>query len=293
MGKVRRPAITDGEARTHWFLVELRNLANPVAGATVSALITLWTVQPSGTLWDLPAVLHLIVAALVAAVWLGCYFTLLRPRYSELARKNEELEADIDEAHEALQDALDSLLMHLLKDKSWATPEHRISTYSVEHDRFVLLSRRSVNPMHERRGRSTYALEKGVIGLAWQKQSAKNSFDVSTREEWEEILVSSGGFTAEEAASLTMFSRSILAIRIDTAADDKVGMLVIEAEGKEAFDPNVADSLRRRPLFAAIVHLVAGWHEHFPRAKEWQHERDNDQHKRYLTEPEWKNPAAP
>lgn len=286
----RRPAITSGEAKTHWFLVELRNLANPALGAAASVLFTLWTVQDRDSLWSLPSVLLLLGAIVLIAVWIWGYFTWLRPRYSELAKDQALAEDDLRQAQAALQAALDSLLMHLLKDRSIADPSCRVSAYSVEQDRFVLLSRRSVNPTLERRGRRTYPLEKGVIGQAWARQSARSNFDVESREEWEAELVSSEGFTGEEARALTMLSRSILAVRVDSPADDKIGMLVFESESTDAFAASSAEALRRRPLFSAVADLISGWHEHFPRAKEWNQERDGGPAVRYLAEPAWKNP---
>lgn len=285
-----RPAITAGEAKTHWFLVELRNLANPALGVGSSVLFTLWTVQERDSLWSVPALWLLIGALAMLAVWIWGYFSWLRPRYSELAKEKARAEEDLGEAQAALQAALDSLLMHLLKDRSSANPSCRVSAYSVEHDRFVLLSRRSVNPTLERRGRQTYPLEKGVIGQAWERQSATSNFDVETREEWESELVSSGGFTVEEARGLTMLSRSIVAVRVDSATDDKIGMLVLESESNGAFAASSVETLRKRPLLGAVADLIAGWHEHFPRAKEWNQQRDSGQVVHYLAEPAWKNP---
>lgn len=290
MGDDHRPAITPGEAKTHWFLVELRNLANPALGVASSVLFTLWTVEESDSLWSFPALWLLIGALVMLAVWVWGYFSWLRPRYSELAKEKALAEEDVSEARAALQAALDSLLMHLLKDRSSANPSCRVSAYSVEHDRFVLLSRRSTNPTFERRGRQTYPLEKGVIGQAWERQSARSNFDVETRDEWEAELVSSGGFTADEARGLTMLSRSIVAVRVDTATDDKIGMLVLESESKDAFAAGSADALRKRPLFGAVADLISGWHEHFPRAKEWHQQRDSGQFVHLLAEPAWKNP---
>lgn len=290
MTKKFRPTITSGEAKTHWALVELRNLTNPALGAGVSALVTLWTVQTDDARWAFPS-LFLILGALVLAVgWLIGYLTFLRPRYSELAHDNAVTEQDLADAHGGLQAALDSLLMHLLKDRGVAKPTCRISAYSVERDQFVLLSRSSVNPMHERRGRPTYALDTGVIGEAWAREGARQRFVVDTREEWEAELVSSGGFIPEDARALKMFSKSIIAVRVDTASGNKVGMLVLESEDKDEFAPSSVEALRKRPLTLAVTDLIAGWHEHFPRAKELHRELEGGTPKRYLSEPSWKNP---
>lgn len=292
MSKKPRPAITTGEARTHWFLVELRNLANPAIGAAISVLVTLWTVQDDAERWPWYENWLVRAALVLVCVWVIGYFTFLRPRYSEYAKQKEVAENDLADAQRALQASLDSLLTHLMKDRSVHKPTCRISAYSVEHDRFVLLSRRSVNPVHEKRGRSTYSLETGVIGDAWAREGARQRFDVDTREEWEEELVESGGFSPDEAKALTMFSRSLIAVRVDTSDGDKVGMLVLESEDRDEFQPSSVDALRKRPLTQAVASLIAGWHEHFPRAKEWHHEIENGKAKQYLSEPAWKNPAS-
>lgn len=170
MAKKLRPAITAGEARAHWFVVELKNLANPAIGAGLSVLVTLWTVQPQAERWPLHESPFAVWAILLALAWILGYFTILRPRYSELAQSKAVAERDLADAHRALQASLDSLLSHLLDDRSVNKPTCRVSAYSVEHDRFVLLSRRSTNPMHERRGRPTYSLDTGVIGEAWTRE---------------------------------------------------------------------------------------------------------------------------
>lgn len=286
-----RPTITPGEARTHWFLVELRNLANPIIGAAISVLVTLWTVQTNAERWPLQENPLAWGAVGLTVLWVIGYFTFLRPWYSELAKDKAVVERDLSEAHRALQAALDSLLWQLLKDRSADKPTCRISAYSVEHDRFVLLSRRSVNPIHEKRGRSTYPLQSGVIGEAWAREGARQRFDVDSREEWEAELVSAGGFSLEDARALKMFAKCVIAVRVDGAGGDKVGMLVLESEENDEFAPSTVDALRRRPLTGAIASLIAGWHEHFPRAKEWNHEREHGKQKQYLEEPAWKNPG--
>lgn len=285
-----RPTITDGEARTHWVLVELRNLLNPAFGAAATFLITLWTVQPESARGTWPALLLLVGALALVVAWLVGYFTFLRPRYSELSRDKALLDQDLGDAHKALQAALDSLLSHLIRDQGFAKPTCRISAYSVEHDQFVLLSRRSTNPMHERRGRATYELGVGVIGDAWAREGAHQRFDVDTRAEWEAELVASGGFSVETAQSLKMFSKSLIAVRVDSAEGDKIGMLVLESEDADEFTASSIDRLRRRPLTSAVTELISGWHQHFPRAKEWHYELESGKPKRYLAEPQWKNP---
>ena len=278
---------TPGERHTHWVLVETRNLANPAFAAVASWLITVWSTHDANELWQLPTLWWLAAAIVAVMVWLVCYFTLLRPRYSELAQRVARTEAEIQGAQHALQSVLEAALAQLMIDRGFANAESRISAYSVEHDRFVLLARHSTNPVLERRGRPTYPLDKGVIGQAWAAGSATRTDDVESRQEWEEMLVDSGEFTADEAAALTMWARSICAVRVDLGTH-KLGMIVIESEMKGAFADGTAKHLRGRPIYSAVSDIVQ-WHEHFPRAKEWHDERMNGQATQRLQEPAWKS----
>lgn len=291
MGSERRTAITAGSERTHWILVELRSLLTPVASAGTSILLTLWTAK-SDNLWAFPQLLYLCGALLLGMIWLWGYLTWLRPRYSELAKKKAQLESELEDARLALQSALDALLTQLLKDLNLDVPSVRVSVYSVEGDRFVLLSRRSANASYERRGRPTYPLDQGVIGRAWSQRSATHSFEVSSRDEWNNELVLSGNFSIEDASSLTMLARSIAAVRVDTGESNPVGMIVFESDEPDAFESKFVERLRRRPICNAITSVVTGWHEHFPRAKEYSIEAKNGRKVGILKEPEWKAPGS-
>lgn len=287
-----RPPITAGAERTHWFIIEARNLLNPVLTTTAGVFLTLWT-SKSGELFSMPHMRWLIAALAVAGVWLWGYFSWLRPKYSELAKQKAQIEIELKDARRALQAALDSLLLHLLKDMKMHNPSYRISAYSVEGDMFVLLSRRSQNAGYERRGRPAYPLNQGVIGKAWNLCSATNNFNVDTREEWESELVSSGNFTVEEARALTMFSPSVVAVRVDAPDDSPVGMVVIESGLSDGFKPNTISTLRGRATFNAVTSLITGWHEHFPRAKEYKSESENGKTENLLVEPKWKTAPQP
>lgn len=281
-------APTNGEKKTHWALVEVRNLVNPALAAIASVLVTVWVGHGVSSLLTWPALIYASIALATIAVWALCYFWLLRPRYSELAQQLETTKLELNGAQRALQDTLDTALTHLLVDLKLNTPECRVSAYSVEGEQFVLLSRQSSNPRHEKRGRATYALDKGVIGQAWARDSAFRVYSAQTRAEWDREMASTGDFTIDEARALTMFARSILAIRVDQAQTEKVGMLVFESTEPDAFDATSAGKMRRRGLHAAIADVIA-WHDHFPRAKDWKDERSGKGAVNRLEEPAWKS----
>lgn len=284
--------VTVGERRTHWILVELRNLANPILAGIVSVFVTIWSTYLPDDAWGWRGGLPFLVVAVAFTIfWAVAYFTFLRPRYSELARDLAETQAERDAAQHALHRVLEAALAYLLNDIRADSSDTRVSAYSVEDDRFVLLTRHSPNPTFDKRGRDTYPLEQGVIGQAWARSSAHRVYDVENRDEWEEVLVNSGEFTPDEASALTMFSRNILAIRIDHGPAEKVGMLVIESQRADAFKESDTDRVRRRPLCSAVGDLIR-WHEHFPRAKDWHDERNGRLVAPRLDEPAWKSSPA-
>jgi|SRR5690625_410389 len=277
--------------KLYLLLLEFKNLVNPALSAGISLFITLWISYPAEERWRSPAVKYVVLSALLIIAWIVSYLTWLRPRYSELVRKNNDQQSELQSTRTALQAALDSLLRNMLEDSKLANSTCRVSAYAVTDDRFVLLSRYSMNTKHEKRGRSTYPLNQGVIGLAWERGSDLTHFNVETRSEWEVELVNSGRFNADEAKKLTMFARAILAVRIDAGDGTKVGVLVFESENASQFQPNMISQVRRRSLFNPIQELISGWSEQFPRVKEWDEERRRGTKIRLLDEPEWKNPA--
>lgn len=281
-------APTKGERRTHWALVELRNIAGTLIAGAASVVFTLWTVQVD--MWTRPGIYYGWIAASIVVLWFAGYFWFLTPRYSHLAKAKAAAEEEAKGAQKALQDALDTSLAHLAAELKRESSDYRVSAYSVEDDGFVLLSRHSKNPELEQRGRPVYPLTKGVIGEAWRRGSSYRTYDVKDRAEWEAALVATGDFSAEVAAGMTMMARSILGVRVDLSTTSKVGMVVIESTQANAFEQADADKMRRRGLFSAIANII-GWHEHFPRARDWHDERDGKETQPRLDEPTWK--AAP
>lgn len=283
--------------RFSWWVQSYR-VAGPVL---LSAAIT-WLVTLS-TLYEWPARGLLDLAqwgglkwALLALVPLGLlilgHFYYFRPTYAEMVRERDIARGESREYARALQSALDELLRRLLNHVSGDCNDCRLSAYSVEDDEFVLLARASVNPLHERRGRTHYPLNKGVIGRAWQHVRALVNFEHTQRDLWEQQQHEEQDFTVDEAKGLSMQSNSLLALRLDSPTQ-KVGVIVFECTEPAEFNLKTQQKLERSLLVQVLISMVASSHQHFQRVRERQSERADGPSKTFLEEPAWKSsPAA-
>ena len=87
-----------------------------------------------------------------------------------------------------------------------------------------------------------------------------------------------------------MSSRSILALRLDTTSDEKLGMLVLESENEDKFTARNGAELRRSTVYRAMVDILAASHTQLPRVLERAQERAGAKNaERLLEEPVWKN----
>lgn len=281
----------DGVEKLHWFLKGARDPLTVFLSAAAVFCFTMWTSFPSAERIVTGVIWWGIGGAAAGLIYIVGLFTFLRPTYGALAKKEAYAQQALKSTRKSLQSTIDTLLqiqMKLLRLDGDSGV--RISVYSVEHDEFVLIARRSKNPEHERRGRPSYPLQQGVIGDAWRSDSANYVSKATTRAEWNAECVEQG-FTEEEAAALTMMARSTAAIRIDTFAGDKVGMLVIESEDKEQLTKATITNVRRSAAFQGLIAIISESHSQFPRVLERENEREGKPNPTpILDEAVWKNP---
>lgn len=297
-----------GVARAYWKLQGLRDPGQLVLSAATTVCITVASMhglpgglEPrqilewSGLKWALAAVVLGVISAFAIFKW-------FKPTYSELAQQrahaveqmNQAKEAAADEVRQhrdALQGALDELLVQLATYVCDDTVDTRVSVYSVEGDEFLLLARYSKNPNHERRGRSSYPLNQGAIGVAWARQWVIQNSSEETREGWEESLLEQG-FSSEEARHLSMHSRSIYAHRLDRGSA-KAGVVVFEAEDENRFTAKTVSKVERSFLRETLAAVVNASHVYFPRVHERQQEIAGAPVISLVPEPRWKRTEQP
>lgn len=275
----------------YWFLTGLREPAGALLSVGTGAFFTLWTTHDSTDLLQFPAAGWLIAAVICAVALILGLLWFFKPTYKTLAQNENAARSDLGSVRKSLQATLESLLWIQLGHMQFRDPQSRISIYAVRRDEFVLVARRSNNGEYERHGRLSRPLNQGVIGEAWRSASKIRSIDVETRDEWEAECVASDSFTPTEAMNLTMFARSICAVRLDTHAGDKIGMVVLESETANLFTQSTISKWRKSVLHPAFVEILAESHSHFPRIREREQERAGSRKvQKLLTEPDWKNP---
>jgi hypothetical protein len=269
----------------YWRLRGLRDPAQVALSIALSVSVTAASMYGWAGLMTWPALLWLIAIAMLAALWVLGVFVWFKPTYADLEQQKAKAEeklreaealarADVDEHRGALQGALDELLMQLHKYVCGDVVDTRVSVYSAEAGEFILLARYSLNPLLERRGRSSYPLAQGAIGVAWAKRWVIDNSEDESRATWEASLVAGQGFSADEAAGLTMHARSIYAARLDRG-QSKAGVVVFECEEPDRFTVKTTAKVERSYLRETLAAVVSASHVYFPRVKERQTELAN------------------
>lgn len=257
-----------------------------------------------------PAVFWPISGAICSGLLVWGKISLFRPSYGELIKDRNEKIGDLENLRELLESekanhavalkearsghqdelqlALDTLVTQLLEYVCKESYDCRLSAYSVEGEEFLLLSRCSRNPLLEVRGRASYPLTEGNIGVAWAKSWTIQDYAATDRAQWEEALADSGLFPPETASLLTMQSHSVYAQRIDRS-DQKLGMLVFECENPDRFDANSRKKVQSSYILKTIAELLSRSHQLFPRVLARQEELTNSIPSISIPEPRWKS----
>ena len=270
----------------YWFLLSLRDPAQIVLSAVSAGCWAVAGLIGGQEIWNGANWLWPVGGAVSAALVLFGTIFFFKPSYKDLAISKAKAEKDSEEFRAALQGAVDQLIIQLHDYICGDVVDCRVSVYSVEEDEFVLLGRYSQNPNLERRGRPSYPLDQGTIGKAWAKQFAIENDPEPDRQKWEAGL-GDRGFSASEAAALTMHSRSVYAQRLDRGSE-KVGVLVFECEAQERFTLNAFRKVDKSHLAKALAEITRASHVHLPRVQERLEERQNRQPLVVVPEPAWK-----
>lgn len=171
-------------------------------------------------------------------------------------------EAVIQQYFDDVEEVLRFVLLQLATDCNLVERERCISQIRITlycHDsknhRFVPVARIAGNPTFEKKGRSSYPDNQGVISCAWQNRVAKFQSDAKNSEEWIEQMVDEYDFDREIAENLKMQPKSMLAIRVEHHGK-QVGVTVIESTNKTG-KCSAAGSLQKLILDGAWYDPVA------------------------------------
>ncbi|KQR21704.1 hypothetical protein [Microbacterium sp. Leaf151] len=207
-----------------------------------------------------------VVAVILAAGAFVAQVSLQRPTYMALAQRlrdtEQQREADekrlseeSSEKSAALEQSMGVLLRYIASHCRTGANSDRVSVYYFHEDRFVMLARHALHPAFRGAGRSEYPAEQGAIGDAWSRGSIAMELPTS-RKQWERTLVSKHGYTSEQAASLSMHSVGIAALRIEIH-HRAVGVIVFESTEEDRVNQTTLETASESKLFAALSELVS------------------------------------
>lgn len=186
--------------------------------------------------------------------------------YWDLRQQVDELESKEGDRQAAFQGLVVALLQGLAESTRCWNPDSRASLYSPNGDFFVMIGRRSDNPIHEDSGRAVYPIREGVVGMAWREGQGAAVDLPEDEEERAKKMHSHTALPLEVGRGLKMPSRSIVGIRImDTRTSTPIGVVVLESVQARGVNRSTIKAARdNNPVFKALQVLMSTSQELLP-----------------------------
>lgn len=212
----------------------------------------------------------------IVSTLLGLSAFFLKPSYSRLRKENMALRSELDVRDFEINDhkrnisaVLERAARRALEDSGIEkVGDARISVYVDREQEFVLVSRWSQNAELRKPGRASFPLGQGLIGKAWRESggaACKNSMS-GDRDRWEKEQCDTYGFTAEQAANLTMHARTVAAVRVDGYNASPV--IVIESKNIKILTLRATRELGRHDSFVCIADMLSAPNSELPSVHE-------------------------
>lgn len=194
-----------------------------------------------------------IKGATLSFFWIGVFFSIfggilaivLRPSLQGYKDKIKSLLDEKEDYQEKFQKIINDELYILFKVLGFKDSE-RINLF--KHDgsgQLILIGRRSSNPEFEKKGRSFYPEDKGVLGYSWIQGENIYVFDLPPEEfPYAQACVENWDMQRNVAFDLRMKSRSIGAVVIRNDSS-KLAVLVFESTSPNAFKEETIEQLMK------------------------------------------------
>lgn len=241
---------------SRWFTGHGATACAHLASVLLLSSTVLQAVQSPDWIWILVAVL-----GVVSAITAGVFALFVKPGYNQLRREHQELDDECARLRNSQAAMLGYLakraLIDIVEEDEKTLMTSRISIYVEQQGQFVLLGRWAKNEKFRRVGRRSFPIDQGLIGQAWKSKDgvAKVRKLPADEDRWVDQQCNRYGFDEETARNLTMQSRSISAVRIDSGP--KSGVFVIESELPDAFSIFEMHDLKEHRLLVDINHAIS------------------------------------
>lgn len=152
-------------------------------------------------------------------------------------RWGRDRKASIEHA-EAIRKDLETLVRRIAQENNWWNSDCRVTVYGHEANRFLPLVRMSYNPHLSQPGRRSYPEDQGYIAEIWQRGFFSFTYPLPNSKEAKlerMVKINLERFSVPEQVtrSFRMLPTSIIGLRIDTANDKPLGLILIESEDSD------------------------------------------------------------
>ena len=239
-----------------WFFRLVKGWLPRALGGAASLAFIVWGVN-GGSAWTKGFWLFVIGIALALLAFIA-EFVVQRPSYMKLSQLREEAERKAEAKSDALERALEILLVRLGQYCKLQGHSDRISVYAFHDDRFFMVARHSKSPVFRARRRDSYPADEGAIGKAWSADqgqalvsmpAAKDAWNRSARRQ---------GISDEAIAGMKMRSLGLGGYRLE-AGERSVGVLMIESTTSGRVKQEHLDQFADSHIVATIAELVAAF----------------------------------
>ncbi len=200
-----------------------------------------------------------------ALVWGGCTFALgavlvlasvvgratVKPTYAALISQRDAATAESKSRDGTIEKILRGALASLSDELGVSNEHSRTSLYAFVDDSFVLLSRRSRNPVLVGPGRASYPHDQGAIGIAWAESKAAVLRLPEDRDDWNRNMAKYG-IPESIAADMSMQCRSIVAVRVDSESSDPIAVIVFESLRPLGVKSKILDEVEKTRTWPAL-----------------------------------------
>lgn len=207
--------------------------------------------------WVAPALWVILIIVIAISFVIECKVFKKSRKISKLEKDIEKqsskvqlLEATIEKIECVNYDLFQYVLISLY-NKLGFDGQDRISIYKKEKDRFVIMSRYSINPQYSSINRSHYPISDGFIGLALQNGDGEYfinnlpEYKTGNKERYYSAILENCQMDKEVLRNLKMRSRSFYCLAIKDPAETKRNAVIV-------FESTLPDKLQRESILNAL-----------------------------------------
>lgn len=194
------------------------------------------------------ALLFSVLCAAIGGVGVGIKKNKITKLRRTATENRETAQKYQNDTRELIQDNLRDLAKEcsLNSGPRPCRPDSRISVYCHDgnSERFIPIARISGDPEFEKKGRSYYPDNQGIICKAWRNEFYKYQFNSEdgTDELWLKEQYELFAVPNDVARRFVMKSHSCVALRLEHR-DTKIGVLVIESTNKDRADAKLMETV--------------------------------------------------